>query len=205
MSDKQLSIPGLELPTPIKPKIGEVKKGRDIGFKDYKGLYIWHACLDCGKPRWVKLRNNAPESLRCRSCAYQKGGNRAYYKGGRRKSHHDYIQIKLQPDDFFYPMARDDGYIYEHRLVMARHLNRCLLPWEVVHHKNGIKSDNRIENLELLPTHKQHLASTRIEKLLKERDEKIEQLQKRVTQLEAEGALLRGQMQYTDCEDKGHA
>jgi hypothetical protein len=47
------------------------------------------------------------------------------------------------------------GYIFEHRVMMELLLNRYLEPHEVVHRKNEIKHDNRLENLELME-HSEH-------------------------------------------------
>jgi hypothetical protein len=72
------------------------------------------------------------------------------WKGGRHKLANGYVEIMLQPNDIYFSMANQIHYIREHRLVMAKSLGRLLSHTEHVHHINGIRDDNRRENLELI-------------------------------------------------------
>jgi transposase-like protein len=73
------------------------------------------------------------------------------WKGGRVKAgtNGGYIAVFVPPDDPMHEMANVTGYVMEHRLVMARSLGRPLTRTETVHHINGDKLDNRLENLQL--------------------------------------------------------
>ena len=75
------------------------------------------------------------------------------WRGGR-YIHGDGYVLVWSPD---HPYKNGRGYVPEHRLAMEAHLGRTLLPTEVVHHINGIKDDNRIENLERFDSNAGHL------------------------------------------------
>jgi len=126
----------------------EAHKIGDIDKRTHSHKYIWSMCVDCKRERWVKLYRGKPFYRRCASCARRKRKDHPSRKGGRFKSE-GYIHILVYPTNPFFNMSDHQNYIYEHRLIMAQHLGRCLESWECVHHINGIKDDNRIENLTL--------------------------------------------------------
>ena len=127
--------------------------GRQIGRKPDNGQFYAVTCKDCGCEVWVdKYKMLRPQYTGlCRECSHRarSGKGNSWWKGGRYTHVSGYIHVLVPKGDFFRPMADPNGYVREHRLVMARHLGRCLHRWENVHHKDGNKSNNALENLEL--------------------------------------------------------
>lgn len=139
-------------------------------FRDDNGVW-WHyskrqrikcvevPCMTCGRlipRRPIELKRfrfsicNRPE---CKPKGALRGKQ---WKGGVMTTKAGYVQRRCPK----HPRARN-SYVFEHILVMEKHLGRHLLLHETVHHKNGIRNDNRLCNLELWSKH--HPAGQRIE------------------------------------------
>ena len=132
--------------------VGERKRAWNVGRKGHD-LYEWHACSGCGRPRWAIILRDAVANRLCRSCGGRALDRRAQchqaWRGGRRMAN-GYVLVYLPPTHPMASMCMAKGrYVLEHRLVAAEWLGRPLARWEIVHHKDGSRSNNNIENLEV--------------------------------------------------------
>ena len=139
-------------------------------------------CLSCGRefrpaPRGAKTRTTCSKQCRYalvsarhkaagtkppgddpeKSRARITGANAPWWKGGRYTSDRGYVFVRPGRCFAFPEMVDARGYVREHRMVMALHLGRALERREVVHHANGDRADNRLENLRLHASHSEHM------------------------------------------------
>lgn len=97
-----------------------------------------------------------------------------------------YRTVKMPNDSPYRAMATQDGMVLEHRLMMAEHLGRCLERWEIVHHRNGIKTDNRLENLELIARAAEHTSTIKAQIEWRKMQAENQALRDRIAILEME-------------------
>ena len=123
------------------------------------------SCPLCGKP--MSYNSNT-----CRLC-YLKIMTERNLAVGRKQTIQTDRGYKLIYAPL-YPSARKDGYMCYHRWIVEQHIERQLMPNEQVHHLNGIRNDNRIENLVIVNKHSH------------ERSTLLRLCRKRIRQLEAQ-------------------
>ncbi len=120
---------------------------------NWKSGNIIKICKNCG--RKFEVEHNKIEAKYCsRKCTGRKksGINHPNWTGGKHKNIEGYI-LCYAPD---HPHCVNERYVFEHRLIMEKHLGRYLKPKERIHHLNGIKDDNRIKNLKLFSNDSKH-------------------------------------------------
>lgn len=124
-------------------------------------------CPQCDKERLVYKSNfRSPKfTALCIACRFadhlrkmhERKLNRPLSERPITKRADGYLEVCLPPWHWCCPMSsKSRRSVMVHRLIMAEHLGRLLERKEIVHHKNGIRNDNRIENLELITPGSKH-------------------------------------------------
>ena len=135
---RRRQINGTDLTTPVRRNLGPGRKC---------------SVIDCGRKHESGGLCGAHNRRKLHGLSFDKPirkqkPRKHRYPGDKLISANGYVLV-YSPGN---PKATTAGYVTEHRLVMSNHLNRDLLDTENVHHINGCRTDNRIENLELWTT-----------------------------------------------------
>ena len=109
-----------------------------------KGQTPWNKGIPLSKKIKQKIRKKMKNRF--------KGNKNPAWKNGRRITKFGYIMI-YKPN---HPFANNHKCVFEHRLVMEKHIGRYLKSNEIVHHVNGKNGDNRIANLLLFNNQSKH-------------------------------------------------
>jgi hypothetical protein len=124
-------------------KHGRFPKGNTFGKEFGKPFEKGHT---------INIGRKHPEEQNKKQSISMLRENHPNWRGGRLIDKDGYVLV-LRPE---HPSANNMRYVREHRIVMEDFIGRYLLPIEVVHHINGIKDDNRIENLMLFENNIEH-------------------------------------------------
>lgn len=112
-------------------------------------ILAYEECHKCSILSWTIMRHKDGNRLNDNPSNLQPFTKPQFYRRNDRKTKKGYVFIR-NPS---HPRA-DLGFVREHILMYENYHKVCILPWITVHHINGIKSDNRPENLELMSNQK---------------------------------------------------
>lgn len=129
-------------------------KKRNYPQRERTAEYVTKSCANPECPNMVERRiSDMRERIFCsRSCSAKvlttegHGGRPSARIGDTKLSAEGYTMEYVGKDN---PLGDGRGWVRQHRLIMASVIGRKLESWETPHHANGIRSDNRPENLEL--------------------------------------------------------
>ena len=135
------------------------------GFKHSGSFKSGHSQSNTGKTHFKKGQKAWNEDVHIYLGGGFKKGHpkpKNAFKWGMREKHPNWIGGRINHAGYIlvlnpkHPFCNNNGYVFEHRLVMEKHIGRHLNPKERIHHINKNKKDNRIKNLALCANESEH-------------------------------------------------